>query len=363
MPEFFKRLREDGTEAPTWWTRIGGKRVTTGQADLAAAKIWKRAEMRKAADPRLAASEGARIDDACNELIRELRRRGRSPATGKRALQKLTNVRDVFAEQGRHFLADIDARAVNEYIDARLTHYAGHKKTTVSRLTIRDELAFLRQVLKLARRHGTYALHPEDVLPLSFDTGHKPKKDWVRREDMETLLSHVEPRHAAHLLFFVCTGGRFADAYRSRREDWDLKKMRVLVRGSKTDGSYRTNPITPFLKPWATRLLRDAEGEDLLFTPWPNLLRDLKLACDRAGIPRVSTNGLRRTFGKWHRLEGYSLDDISKLFGHTTAKLVRDVYADVDGDELAEAMEASRKPRRYKNGTTKSESEQKLAEI
>lgn len=55
------------------------------------------------------------------------------------------------------------------------------------------------------------------------------------------------------------------------------------------------------------------------------------------------TNGLRRTFGKMHRLRGYSLDSISKMFGHTTAKLVRDVYADVDGDDLAGLMERERR--------------------
>ena len=90
-------------------------------------------------------------------------------------------------------------------------------------------------------------------------------------------------------------------------------------------------------------MLRDAPGETVLFDTWTMMLRDMKLACDKAGLAHVTTNGLRRSFGMWHRLHGYSLEIISKLFGHTTAKLVRDVYADVDGEELREAMEASRK--------------------
>jgi integrase len=176
----------------------------------------------------------------------------------------------------------------------------------------------------------------------------------VRAEDLPKLLEHVEPRHAAHLLYFVTTAGRLADSYRARREDFDTKKWRALVRGSKTDGSFRTIPVTDFLRPWVKRMLRDAEGGDVLFVDWPNLHRDLRAACVRAGIPKVSTNGLRRTFGKWHRLRGYSLDTISKLFGHTTAKLVRDVYADLDGEELAKmvALEGLR----LKSGTGATES-------
>jgi integrase len=362
MPEFFRRLRADGSEAPTLWTRLNGRRVSTGCADQATARIWKRAQQRKAADPRLAASERAQLADACEDLVAELGRRGRSAATLRRAKEKLANIRALLGDDRP--MSEIDARLVNEYIDVRLKERGVSEGSTVSRLTVRDELAFLRQVLKLARRHGTYALHVDDVLPVRFETGHKPKKDWVREADLPKLLAHVEPRHAAHLLYFVCCAGRLADSYRSEREDWHMAKGKetVLVRGGKTPGSWRTNPITDFLLPYVRRMLKDAEGKGVLFVNWPHINRDLSAACVRAGISKVSTNGLRRTFGHWHRLHGYSLDIISKLFGHTTAKLARDVYADSEGEELRTAMEASRRSPnrdRYRNGTGSTKTPQK----
>lgn len=349
-PEFWRRERPDGTKGDVYWTNLGGKRVTTGCPSIKTAKRWKERKLIERADPRRAASEAATLADAMRELYAELRRRGRAKGTQARAKQKLAHFPRLWGEDCK--LSEIDARKVGKYIDDRLDDtLEGTGFKTPARITIRDELAFLRQMLKLARRQGLYAYAIEDVLPELFETGHKPKRDWVREENLPKLLDHVEDRHAAHLLFFVCTAGRLADSYRARREDFDVKKWRAAVRGSKTEGSFRTIPIEDFLHGYVERMLRDAEGDDVLFRYWPNLHRDLNAACVRAGIPKVTTNGLRRTFGMWHRLRGYSLDTISKLFGHTTAKLVRDVYADLEGDELAELMALERARGQSKNGT------------
>ena len=336
------------------WTNLGGRRVTTGTSNLKAAKRWKERKLLERADPRRAASETASLADAMREMYAELRRRGRASATQSRCRQKLAHFPRLWGEDCK--LAEIDAKKIGAYIDARLedsletTGFA-----TPARLTIRDELAFLRQLLKLARKHGVYGYAIDEVMPDAFETGAKPKRDWVREENLPKLLAHVEPRHEAHLLFFVCTAGRLADSYRARREDFDLAKWRATVRGSKTDGSYRTIPVTDFLQPFVKRMLELAEGKDVLFVDWPNIHRDVNLACDRAGIPRVTTNGLRRTFGMWHRLRGFSLDTISKLFGHTTAKLVRDVYADLEGDELAALVALEQSRGQSKNGTGRME--------
>lgn len=343
LPEFFRRERPDGTVAPTLWTRVGGQRVSTGTSNLKAAKRWKERKLIERADPRRAAAEKATLADAMRELYAELRRRGRAAATQKRAKQKLGHFPRLWGEHCK--LASIDAQKIGEYIDVRETD-PGLGEGTVKRITIRDELAFLRQLLKLARRQGKYPYAIEDVMPILFETGHKPKKDWATPEQLEKLLSHVEKGNAAHLLFFVVTAGRLADSFRACRADFDTAKWRATVRGSKTEGSYRTIPISDFMRPYVERMLADADGwntnaagEALLFDAWPNIHRSLREAAGRAGVPAVTTNGLRRTFGKLHRMNGYSLDTISKLFGHTTAKLVRDVYADVEGDELAEVMD------------------------
>ncbi len=341
---FYRRQRSDGSYGKTYWTRINGARVSTGCQDLRAAKAWRALREREAVDPTYLRAQGARLEDAVNDFLGELKRRGRAPKTVEKNQKKLGHI---LVKWGLDFpLSAVDAPLVSSYIDERLTEQGIRKGSTVSRVTIRDELVAIRQVLALARRNKRFAEHPDDVMPERWETKHKPKKDWVREEDLPRLLEQLQPHRAAHLLYFVCCAGRLADSFRSMREDWNLAKGKesALVRGSKTEGSWRTIPLTPFLLPLVRRMLKDAPGRTVLFDPWldGNMGRDIKAACARAGIPAVSTNGLRRSFGKWHKIRGYDFDAISKLFGHTTPKLVRDVYADVDGEELREAMKASR---------------------
>ncbi len=341
---FYRLKRPDGSYGKTYWTRLNGQRRSTGCTDLRAAEIWRRAREREAADPSLKAANGARLDDAVRDFLAELRRRGRSKGTIEKNEKKLAHIARLWGEDCS--LASVNARLVAEYIDARLSERGIRKGQTVARLTIRDELVAIKQVLTLARRMGAFHLHPDDVMPTIWETKHKPRKDWIKETDLEKLLAELAPRRAAHVLYFVCCAGRSSDSFSSLREDWHLTpkgKESVLVRGSKTAGSWRTNPLTPFLLPWVQRMLKDAPGKTVLFDPWLMMLRDIRLACKKAGVPHVTTNGLRRSFGMWHRIRGYDLDSISKLFGHTTAKLVRDVYADVGGEELRAAMKASRR--------------------
>ncbi len=350
--EFWKRERADGSLGDVWWTNLHGRRVTTGQASLENAKAWKRGKLRDGADPRGSAAQKATLEDAVREMYAELHRRGRTAGTQQRCRTKLAHFPRLWGAGCK--LAHIDARKVSSYIDARLAdslETTGFK--TPKRITIRDELAFLRQTLKLARKQGLYPYAIDDVMPDAFETGHSPKKDWVTEENLPKLIAEVAPHRAAHLLFFVVTAGRLADSFRALPEDFDTTKWRVRVRGSKTEKSDRTITVEPFLRKWVKRLLALAEPENgLLFRPWGKIWRDLSAACDRAGIPRVSSNGLRRTFGKWHRIRGYSPDFISKLFGHTTPKLALEVYADVEGDELAALAESERYKTRTRSPKT-----------
>lgn len=339
--DFWRREYPDGSVSPNYWTNLFGERVSTGFPSLEAAKRWKEARLLEGADPRRAAAEKASLEDAVRELYAELRRRGRSKATLKRAEQKLGHFVRLWGADCK--LADINARAVGHYIDARLLDPGARTGSTVARITIRDELAFLRQMLVLARRQGLYALAIEDVLPTLFETGHKPKKTWCKERDLPRLLRqfHLQDR-AAHIAWIVATGSRYSESLRAMREDVDLTNYRVLIRGSKTVESWKTITIPSRMRKWLryALLLVDKERTTRpMFDAWGQMVRDMKAACLRAGIPQVGPHDLRRTFGKWLRLHGFDLDTIAKLLRHTTDKLAREVYADVEGDELATVVE------------------------
>lgn len=337
MQEFWQRKRPDGSLGRVYWTNLFGRRVSTGQQSLRAARVWKQGKELDGANPRLAAAKKASLVDAIVDMIAELRRRGRKPATISKVTKKLGHYPRIWG-LGRK-LATIDARAVSQYIDQRLTE-PGTGDATVKRITISDELGALRQALKLARRHGLYPFAIEDVLPDRFETGHKPRTDYVPFGDLWRLYGALPQHRRAHMLFYCVTGGRTADSFRAMRKDFDTAAWRIDVHGSKTEGSDRNIPVPEFLRWLVLILLADAPGENLLFTTWSegSQNRDIKAACRRAGLAPVSTNGLRRTFGHALRSHGYTLDVISKLFGHTTEKLARDVYADFTADELADKV-------------------------
>ncbi len=348
MPEFFRRKRADGSLGRTWWTNLHGRRVSTRCRDLRAAQAWRRARERRGADPRHAAAAEARLDDAVAELLAELLRRGRAKPTLKRAREKLGQFVRIWGADCP--LARIDAPLVAKYVDARLLEPGRARGSSLSRTTVRDELAFLRQLLKVARRNGVYALPVEDVLPLRFEARITPVTRWVRQDDLPKLLAHVEPRHAALVCFILATGTRLGEAYRARREDVDMKRGVVRIRGTKTERSKGEIPISPFLRALLVRALRDAEGEDILFRKWPHIQRDMKAACDRAGVPHVTPNDLRRSFGKWHRARGFVPSLIAVLLRHADDKLAQTTYATVEGPELGRLVELAA-GRRHKTGT------------
>jgi integrase len=334
MREFWQR-RPGGA----YWTNLFGRRRSTGCKSLRAARVWKLGKEVDGANPRLAAAKKARLDDAILEMLAELRRRGRAAGTIDKVRKKLGHFPRLWGEDRK--LATIDAKLVDSYIDARLLDPGARADSTLSRTTIRDELGALRQTLKLARRQGLYPFAIDDVLPDRFEAGHTPSKDFVPFDRLGDLLVQVPTHRRAHVLFYCVTGGRTADSKRARREDFvTTGDWSITVRGSKTRKSWRTIPVPAFLRSYVEALLALAPGPDVLFEPWAtgNDNRDIKAACVRAGLGPVSTNGLRRTFGHALLGAGYSLDIISKMFGHTTEKLAREVYANMDQAELAAAV-------------------------
>lgn len=338
--EFWQRVRPDGTRGGPYQTNLFGRRVSTKQPTIGLARTWKAGKLLEGANPRLAASKKARLDDAVRDLLAELRRRGRRPKTIEKNRKKMATFLGMWGVECR--LSTIDARKVNAYIDSRLLDDGAAKDTSLSRTTIRDELAALRQTLKLAKRHGLYAYALEDVLPDRFEANITPRKDFVPWDKLWRLYGQLPEHRRAHVLWFCVTGGRCADSFRARREDFDVSstEWRITVRGSKTKGSYRTIPVPEFCRWTVALILREAPGEELLFQPWSegSMNRDIKAACRRAGLGPVSTNGLRRTFGHGLLGHGYSMDVISKMFGHSTEKLAREVYANMNAEELAEKV-------------------------
>lgn len=326
-------LRKRGKNFYASWTGPDGRTVqqTTGCETRAAAEQWARRKERELADPAYAAAESASLEPWCERFLQEVRRR---VATGKTAKGTLA----MYEQKVGHLLrvlddcklSTIDARKFAAYIEQRRSEKAKDS-------TIYKEFVSLTQVLNLARHVGDYGRDPSSLKPPWFSNAYTPRKVWLTLEQVDKLLDQLTPERVGAVAFVVATGVRESELWSARLEDvgaWTLR-----VRGTKTEGSRREIPIPLVMVPLFLRALDLRVGDERLFRAWPNDRRDLERACERAGVPRVTWNDLRRTFASLLLQDGESLYVVSKLMGHSTTRMLELVYGQQTPETLGRLLQ------------------------
>jgi integrase len=207
------------------------------------------------------------------------------------------------------------------------------------RNTVKKELTTIRGMLKVAKRRGEFPSDIGAVMAEGFESGYQPRKRFLTGPEAQALLAELTPDRAARVAFILATGARWGETDRARRQDVQTEAERVLLRGTKTDLSARTVPIVGAGHDLPAHALTHVQGEDgLLFRPWGNSRRDLAQACECAGIPAVSPNDLRRTFGTWLRLHGVAPHLIGVAMGHADSRMVERVYGRMPEENLRAAL-------------------------
>lgn len=306
-----------------WWARINGERRSTKQTSREAAEAVAREWERRAADPAYAAADQAGLEAAVKRLISDLGRRGRAAATIGLVTQKAGHLVRLLPPT----LAGIDAKAVDAYLAAREAEGA-HPHT------VAKELSALRQTLSLAARRGEYPRDVKSVMPIGFSSRYEPRKRWLPPAEVEALLVELEPFRARHVAFLIATGSRLGESLRAQAEDVDLARWTVRLRGTKTEASKRVVPIAEPFRGLLRRAMESAPKSGLLFDRWGMVNRDIASACRRADIARAGPNDFRRTHGTWLRNAGVEPHLIAPVLGHTSTKMVEQVYGRIDPTEL-----------------------------
>jgi len=117
-----------------------------------------------------------------------------------------------------------------------------------------------------------------------------------------------------------------------------------MIHGSKN--RYRRDRLVPIATHEQRSLLAyalahaEAAG-GMLFGPWQNVRRDLRIACARADVPPVSPNDLRRTFGTWLRKQGVDPSLIAPAMGHADSRMVERVYGRLPPEDLRAQIAAA----------------------
>jgi integrase len=326
------------------------ERRSTECTDRKAAELVIQRWEREDADPRHRAAYKTTLRTALDRMMVDRETvKNVSPSTLSMYEQKASHVARILGADAP--LAEIGAAEVDTFIASRLAEGA-------ARSTIGKELTALRLTLKIAKRRGEYDRDVAEVMPIGWSNDYTPRKTFLTPEQVGALFDQLAFDHStrarvdgvqqrrrldrvAHVAFILATGMRWSESVNAERADVDLDAFDVVVRGTKTELSAARIPISPLGRALLRLALDNAPGgrTGRLFAKWSSVRRDLAAACDRAKIPRVTPNDLRRTCSTWFVQRGGSLFAASKLLRHADTRMVAKVYAQLAGGDLRTTLE------------------------
>jgi integrase len=254
---------------------------------------------------------------------------------------------------GEVCLRDIGALAVQRYISGM----AASKLLHESRDKIRDTLS---SILGSAVRYGYLVKNPVEGVRLPPDKKGKRVKPYVTPQQFQDLIELIREPYATMVYVAVYTGLRVSELIglkwgdvgenaitideRYCRGDWGspkseasnatipvndcvirrieaLKGLTVAVRAGKAVRHYR--------------VVRDDGPESLVFASLVKgrpmrdnniLVRHIKPAAVKLGIPWVNWQVLRRSFATWLKMAGADVKDAQGLMRHSRASTTLDIY-------------------------------------
>lgn len=309
------------------WSRRERQSLRTREEG--AARLLARRLERERADPAHAAASSATVE-SCLVTLRE-DRVARRRAEGTLHFLAVKSGHLVRLLGPRTPLVSVTADACDRYLATRAGEGAGPS-------TIAKELGVLGQALRLAKRRGRYPHDVSTVLPTGYSAGYVPKTRWLTEEQVTRLLAELQPHRARHVAYLAATGARWGESTRARRED--VSGGLVTLRGTKTALSARTVEVPAYARPLLERALLGAPSSGALHLPWASVRRDLAAACERARVPAVTPNDLRRTAAHWLRHRGVEAGLVAQYLGHVDTRMVERVYGRLDTRELADAIGA-----------------------
>lgn len=318
-----------------WWARINGKRVSTKQSSRKLAEITAIEMAKRAADPAYRASTATGLGDALRRWLDDRRVAGRSDATISYYRTKAGALVGVLGVDTP--LAGLTREALRGYVARREAEGAAPH-------TVHKELGALRSCLRWARAEGLYSGDPAAVLPSGYSPRYEPRRTYLTPEQVWVLVHDLDPDRGAHVAWLAGTACRWGESKRAMPGDADLIGRTARVRGTKTKRARQTDRI-PILAPalplvaWAVERAPRSTASGGMFSRWPNVLRDLRRACERAGLPRVTPNDLRRCLPSWCRQAGAPLDLVADVLRHVDTRMVREVYGVSEPEATGAALD------------------------
>jgi len=290
----------------------------------------------------------ARRDDWGKHSLNDHRRVMQAPGLPRARSKELTQAGALYSLKDTR-LVDLTPRKLEAWLKVETK-----TRPTVSALAYRLLRAFLNwtdtqdDLAGLAPKEATAAANVKKAVPSS-----KAKKDALEREQLGAWFAEVRqiqsPLIATYLQALLLTGARPESMRALRWEDVDFKWNRITIRDKAEsyggqDGT-RTIPLTPYLASLLHDLKRRAPSVRNIndptlgsLSPWvfasatsatgymTEPSRANAQACIMAGIPHVSPQGLRRSFGTLSEWVETPAGIAAQIMGHAPSATAEKHY-------------------------------------
>ena len=254
---------------------------------------------------------------------------------------------------GEVCLRDIGALAVQRYISGLAASELSHE----SRDKIRDTLS---SILGSAVQYGYLVKNPVEGVRLPPDKKGRRVKPFVTPQQFQALIELIREPYATMVYVAVYTGLRVSELIGLKWGDVGENAITIderYCRGDwgtpKSEASNATIPVNDCvirrieaLKGMTVavragravrhhRVVRDDGPESLVFSSLVKgrpmrdnniLVRHIKPAALKLGIPWVNWQVLRRSFATWLKMTGADVKDAQGLMRHSRASTTLDIY-------------------------------------
>ncbi len=341
----YRRTKANGERV--WWASWTENKLTvrrsTGCSTKAAAEVVIARWERERADPVYAAANDATFGEearlflsACKGAVERAKM---SPKTLGMYREKAgVLVRLIGADTK---LGTFDGSTFQAYLDARRADFRESTTTdarpegkVITESTLYKEWVTFVGIMKQAWRAQRFGRDPRALKPAHFGPEYNPRETALTWPQVAALLGALTLGRKQPVAFALMTGARRSEVFAAQPGDLDTKAWTVRIRGTKTEAAAATIPIPSLMRHLAVH------AEPLPFAAWPNVRRDLAVACKSLGIPRVTWNDLRRTFASLLVQSGVAPHLVAKLLRHKTTTMVDRVYGRQTAESLAHLIEA-----------------------
>jgi integrase len=179
------------------------------------------------------------------------------------------------------------------------------------------------------------------ILVKRFETKKIVKRRTATWEWMGKFAGVAKPKLVALALFLAGTAARIGDALALEWGDVDLGAGTALLRDTK-NGDDRLVTLLPIVRE-ALRGLPRRVGQKAVFQFYDrsDVLRQIKTACKKAGIPYIPTHGIgRRLFATTMNQSGQDAKTAASAGGWKTVRMYMEIYAQPsdEGDAIESAI-------------------------